>query len=94
MNAPSPSPPPLIGAPPKCQRRFELHLWRRTGPDALAAGGTQKTVQQGIDRPVGFIKATDRGNCALTRFARFITERLDQLRVAVAAGTGELDEHA
>lgn len=87
--------PQLIESPniPECQCRLELHLRRRTGPDALAAGGPQKTVQQGIDRPAGFIKPADRGNRALTRFTCFITERLDQLRVAVAAGTGELDEH-
>lgn len=54
--------------------------------ERLAASGAQQAIQQRVNGTFGFIKTADGGYRALARFALFIAEGLDELRVAVAAG--------
>jgi len=72
---------------------LKLNLRRRVHADWLAAGGAQQAVEQRNDGTAGFIKTADGGYHTLAGFALLVAEGLHELRVAVAACTGELDGH-
>ena len=56
--------------------------------------GTQKTFEHRVQRATRVINATSGGYLALAWFAFLVTKRLYELRVSVAPGAGEFDEHA
>jgi hypothetical protein len=69
-----------------------MHGCRGAGACVLT---TLRAVQR-LDQPVDVapgLQPPERGQRALAGLAGFVTERLDQLRIATPAGGGDLDEH-
>ncbi len=75
-------------------RADSKRTWGASRVTGRAALGTQQTAQQGVKLPAALVDTPERGDRALAGLAVFVAKGLDQLRVAVTAGGGDLDEHA